>query len=928
MYGQGEANFWYFGQNAGLNFNTNPPTAINGSINTNEGCASFSDKEGNLLFYTDGTRVYNKDHMTMPNGFNLRGNPSSTQSGIIVPHPGNPNQYYIFTVGANFEGGVPGLNSYIVDMTENGGLGDVVSGPIDLSKGEASNWTEKVTSVKGADCKTFWVISLVKNIYYVFKLDENGLDETPIKSPVPYHSTDRRGYLKVSPDGKKVASANFNYTTDQNGVGQTGIGRLHLYDFNDKTGEITNEQNLINFTENDGEPYGVEFSPNSSKLYCSTYDGTFNKLWQYDLNNSDIKDSKILIKNQAGYRGGMQLAPNGKIYVTVPPSYFNGTEFLDVINSPDELGNDCDYKTDALFLGSGRAMQGLPPFIASLLLPIEITSVAHQNESITNQTIKLCVGSEYTFKSENLPGTPDYSWSHNGIEISKETSLELTDLDLSDAGSYQLVVNVIDDCGFDITYEGHFEVEVYFPPTVSKTYSYEQCDIDEDSTDGITLFNLKTKTEEITGGDTELDVVYYESPSDLDMNISIPNPENYISGTKLLYFNLVNINSGCFSSGELQLNSYPTSLDTYENYYVCENLSQESTEYRSIGNGTGTFDLEIKRSEILSIFADPSIEVEFFLNSDDAQLQTNAQTDVSVLQPGIMYVRISNALTNDCISVGTFELVVNPLPKPMGDENPQILCVSNPRGNPQPNFLSLNGATGSAGDSYQWYLNDNLIPGATMSTYDAHEQGTYKVITTSTYLNNLSSSNDDSYCEGYNSFTVIESNPPYLDYQNIQVIDDSTNNTISIDTSNLGLGEYEFALDTEQGFYDFQSDPVFENIEPGVHTLYAQDINGCGLFEIEVSVIGYPKFFTPNNDGINDTWIVKGVNEEFYSSSIIYVFDRFGKLITMVDAMQYGWDGSLNGKLLPSTDYWFRAELVKRDGTVRIKTGHFSMIRQ
>ncbi|MGV6845697.1 MAG: T9SS type B sorting domain-containing protein, partial [Lutibacter sp.] len=204
LFAQGEANNWFFGNGAGLNFNNNTVTATNGSLYTNEGCASFSDSNGNLLFYTDGIKVWDKNGQVMPNGTNLKGDPSSSQSGIIVPYPGNSNLYYIFTVGANnYSGGVissytEGLNAYVVDMTANGGLGDIVGNAIDLSDGQNKNWTEKVTSVKGADCNTFWVISLVKNKFYSYKIDSNGLNTTPEISTVSYHSQDPRGYLKVS----------------------------------------------------------------------------------------------------------------------------------------------------------------------------------------------------------------------------------------------------------------------------------------------------------------------------------------------------------------------------------------------------------------------------------------------------------------------------------------------------------------------------------------------------------------------------------------------------------------------------------------------------------------------------------------------------------------------------------------------------------
>ncbi|HOB27707.1 MAG TPA: hypothetical protein PKJ07_06165, partial [Bacteroidales bacterium] len=89
LYSQNEGNNWYFGENAGLSFNTAPPTPLtNGQLDTYEGCATVSDKNGNLLFYTDGMTVYDKMHNIMPNGSNLFGHSSSTQSAIIVPKPG------------------------------------------------------------------------------------------------------------------------------------------------------------------------------------------------------------------------------------------------------------------------------------------------------------------------------------------------------------------------------------------------------------------------------------------------------------------------------------------------------------------------------------------------------------------------------------------------------------------------------------------------------------------------------------------------------------------------------------------------------------------------------------------------------------------------------------------------------------------------
>jgi gliding motility-associated-like protein len=208
----------------------------------------------------------------------------------------------------------------------------------------------------------------------------------------------------------------------------------------------------------------------------------------------------------------------------------------------------------------------------------------------------------------------------------------------------------------------------------------------------------------------------------------------------------------------------------------------------------------------------------------------------------------------------------------------------------------------------------------------AEKEGVYEVKVFRNYENNTTTSSDNSTCEGFSIFNVKESNIPVLYIENITIQDDSSNNTITIDTANLGIGAYEFALNNSNGTY--QDEPFFENVPAGIHKIYVKDKNGCGFTVLEVSVIGFPKFFTPNNDGINDTWRIPGANNDFYPSSNIYIFDRFGKIITSLNPNEKGWDGTLNGKLLPSTDYWYSVELTDQQGNIRVKKGHFSLIRR
>ena len=113
----------------------------------------------------------------------------------------------------------------------------------------------------------------------------------------------------------------------------------------------------------------------------------------------------------------------------------------------------------------------------------------------------------------------------------------------------------------------------------------------------------------------------------------------------------------------------------------------------------------------------------------------------------------------------------------------------------------------------------------------------------------------------------------------------------------------------------------------GSHTIYVNDKNLCGIAELEVFILGFPKFFTPNNDGNNDTWQVKGLGTDFANSSIVNIFDRYGKLIKQLNAKNGFWDGTFNGQPLVGSDYWFVAELIEITGDIKTYRGHFSLVR-
>lgn len=379
---QREANIWYFGANAGLDFNSGAPVPLtNGQVNTAEGCSAISDSAGNLLFYTDGLWVYNRNHTSMPNGFGLLGSNTSNQSALIIRQPGSFTTYYIFTVdGGNGPGG---LCYSVVDMTAQGGLGDVTSKNVNLY----TPTTEKLAAVKHANGVDFWILSheSTTNNFQVYLLTAAGVNNTQVISSVGTVFTnfaDFNGALKVSPSHTKV------------GMAVWGSDYAELFDFNPGTGVLSNPITLPSITT---WPYGLAFSPSGQRLYIST-EGS-NELSQWDLSSNNaatINASRTLIANitTMGTLGALQLAPDGKIYLAG-----NSTADLCVINNPDALGAACNLSINSVNLGGRFSYWGLPNFCTDYIN--FLTILANGN----------CFGDSTYFSLADTAGLISVSWN-------------------------------------------------------------------------------------------------------------------------------------------------------------------------------------------------------------------------------------------------------------------------------------------------------------------------------------------------------------------------------------------------------------------------------------------------------------------------------------------------------------------------------------
>jgi gliding motility-associated-like protein len=353
---QKEGLFWYFGGNAGLRFHQGYPEALSdGALSTVEGCSSISSDNGKLRLYTDGITVYNRKHQVMDNGDDLMGSPDATQSGVIVPVPDDTTLYYIFTV-SSLGVGQPhdGFRYSLVDMKLGGGYGAVAPGKKNVLLAPLT--TERVTSVHHKNDYGVWVImhewESSRFRAYLITTDSTSMADPVISDVGSYHgqsedhNRDGIGYMKVSPDGRKLA------------VAILGKNIVEVFDFNDTTGYLSNPIVL----PVDTMPYGVEFSAGAEFLYCSEREG--DKIYQWNMlagSPQDIIDSRMVVGELDNpFGGAMQMASDGRIYIARKSKFY-----LSMIKYPYLAGMDCEFHEFGVDLMGGQSKEGLPTFIQS-----------------------------------------------------------------------------------------------------------------------------------------------------------------------------------------------------------------------------------------------------------------------------------------------------------------------------------------------------------------------------------------------------------------------------------------------------------------------------------------------------------------------------------------------------------------------------------
>ncbi|MFK7775337.1 MAG: PKD domain-containing protein [Saprospiraceae bacterium] len=866
---QKEANIWYFGHNAGLDFNSGEPVALtDGAMNTDEGCASIADANGALLFYTDGKLVWNKNHEQMPNGFELLGHKSSTQSGVIIPKPGSPNIYYVFTVDYTANAG--GIAYSEVDMNLDGGLGDVNAVKNIQLETPAC---EKITAVLHENKQDIWVIGHAWSSanYMSWLVSSNGVDTNPVVSttgsivgPVGIGDFNAIGYLKASPEGDRIAAAHWY-----------DLNQVEVFDFDNATGLLSNPIILNDFTGSGC--YGVEFAPSAPILYVSerSYQGF---IYQYNLSSNNetvINDTRIPIfqldSTSSARWGGIQLGPDGRMYV----SKRNST-YLGVINNPNTLGLGCDFEELGVYLDGRVSWIGLPSFIQSYFV---LASFSYDG---------LC------------PGNPTYFT----LDVA-DTGLDSLKWDFGDPASGANNFSTENDPIHIFTDTGTYEVTlIVFGDGLSDT-----------STQEITLVipevdlgpDLLTCPDSINTLDATLvNATYLWSDGSTNPTLDAISSGNYSVTIEI---------DGCPANDSITVVHLPLpDLDLGEDPSICENetftfdattpdvsnylwqnnsnnptLTANSEGAYSVTvtgtNGCTTLDSAFLTINPLPVFSlGPDEEVceneNYLLDAGLGNTSTylwqdgSTNSTLNVSQGGTYTLTVT---TLGCSSTDEVEIFYTDLPI-VNLGNDTLICADDE--------LILDAYYDDL-TTYIWQNNSNL------PIFTVTEPGTYTVT-----LENICGTVSDEIVIGEN----IPPIPLFIGNDTVICIGDS----YLIDATNTNTTHYLWHTGSDE--------PTITVQEPGFYAVTWA--NECGFVTESIEVedrrcecpVVFPNAFSPDGDGWNEKF--NTVSPCDFTKFNVKIFSRWGELLFEINdpSMDAGWDGTFMGKDVQEGVYVYTCE--------------------
>lgn len=465
---------------------------------------------------------------------------------------------------------------------------------------------------------------------------------------------------------------------------------------------------------------------------------------------------------------------------------------------------------------------------------------------------------------------------------------------------------------------GNFQLVVHTTPIITQPITLKQCDND---TDAIADFIL-TQANTAISTDSNLTISYHNSLTGATNNTNlITNHQQYTATNGSTVWARIENSNGCFNTAQINLVVSTTQFPSTFNPIPLEECDIYVDDTNIANDGFGIFDIEATYTNyVLNLFPisqQPYLSISYFETFNDAESVQNPITNTSNYSNSTPYtqtiwVRVDSSLNTNsgCQGIQDLQLIVNPLPDVDLGEN-IFICVNPENGI---GLQTLDATPINFGNfSYQWTTNvlGLDLSSETSATYTASAEGTYYVTVT----------NNNTGCVTSDEIDITFSSEPLVFTAYVETPAFSSSLTTIVTTVEGGYGIYEYSLDG----VNWQSNPTFSNLPNSTYSVYVRDIQGCGIKSVEgLYAITFPNFFTPNGDGYNDTWLISDLPTSFTAQ--IYIFDRYGKLLKQLNPNGEGWDGTLNGNLMPSTDYWFKIEYIENN-QAKIFTSHFSLKR-
>lgn len=458
----------------------------------------------------------------------------------------------------------------------------------------------------------------------------------------------------------------------------------------------------------------------------------------------------------------------------------------------------------------------------------------------------------------------------------------------------------------------NFTVEIFPNPVIYTPSLLSICG------DTVSTFDLTLRNNQITGGNTNYRVFYYETPADLAADNFIPQPDAYESSSKTVLVKVVDpTNNNCFSTTNLSLAvvTIPGSLTNPTPIERCDN------------SGFYRFDLTERIAEIVGSSNQNNLVIRYYEHFSDAQDNNNTFiTDPTAFTNTIkdfqtIYVRVTSTTNFDsetgiaCYRILALDLYVRPFPENKLRTFPYYICIDENGTILKEAFIRT--LLNETDYTFEWFtgfgaLAGNEIPGESSSTFSTGLEGNFSVLVTN--VSNVA------LCSSVFNFTTVKTLAPdavTVSPQNL--IRFEGQNSITA-TATPASPDYEYSIIPDL----WQDSPVFTHIPAGDFVLRVRNRFGCDEISTTFTVLDFPVFFTPNGDGFNDTWKVTG--SPVIEIVHIYIFDRYGKLLKEIGQNGNGWDGTFNGRPMPSDDYWFKAVYLK-DGVKQEFRSNFSLKR-